>query len=86
MKSFLLSFLLFCFVLSGFAQKLSETFNPLIKETAGSIKIVQHPDGSYLVYGHLNYYKDKHVGSLIKVDGNGKLIETFSGVFTDQPI
>ena len=86
MKSILLSFLSCSIALCSFAQKLSESFNPLIKETSQALKIIHHPDGNYLVHGDIDYYGNVACGSLIKVDQQGKLLQDFQKVYTDREI
>src|SRR5688572_1400236 len=86
MKFILLSVLSCSIALCSFAQKLSESFNPLIKETSQALKIIQHPDGNYLVYGDIDYYGNVASGSLIKVDQYGNLLQDFQKVYTDREI
>jgi uncharacterized delta-60 repeat protein len=67
-------------------QKISETFNPVIKEAPGNIDIREHNDGNYLVFGDIGYYQGTTSGSLIKVDDKGKRVSDFQNVFTDHAI
>ena len=86
MKSFLLSILACSIALCSFSQKFSESFNPVIKEFPLGTKIIQHPDGNYLVHGDINYYNNSFSGSLIKVDPYGNLLQDFQKVDTDNSI
>ena len=68
------------------AQKLSNSFAAVLKNTPGDLKITQYPDGNYLVYGDINYYGSSLSGSLIKVGQSGNLVAGFQKVFTDTEI
>ena len=68
------------------AQKISASFNPVIKGVARTLDIREHNDGNYLVYGDVAYYQATASGSLVKVDNKGNRVAGFGGVFADQPI
>lgn len=87
MKFFIAAFLLFlALLIEGETQKISDSFNPIIKETPQSLNIVQHNDDNYLIFGDINYYGNEASGSLIKVDPSGKILSDFQRVHTDQSI
>ncbi|MGC1239945.1 MAG: T9SS type A sorting domain-containing protein [Chryseosolibacter sp.] len=68
------------------AQKISASFNPVIKGVPRTLEIREHNDGNYLVYGDVAYYQATASGSLVKVDGKGNRVTGFGNVFADQPI
>jgi uncharacterized delta-60 repeat protein len=82
-KIITLSFILI--VLITQAQKVSDSFQGLIKESP-RLQIIQHTDGNLLVYGEMNFFNDAQSSSLIKVDQFGNLVNTFQKVFTDLQI
>ena len=68
------------------AQKISASFNPVIKGMPRTLEIREHNDGNYLVYGDVAYYQATASGSLVKVDSKGNRVAGFGNVFADQPI
>jgi uncharacterized delta-60 repeat protein len=68
------------------AQKLSTSFQPVIKDLSPEVRIVQHTDGNLLVYGKINYIGETPSGSLVKLNSQGKPVTGFQQTFTDGNI
>ncbi|HMG92532.1 MAG TPA: T9SS type A sorting domain-containing protein [Chryseolinea sp.] len=87
MRPRLIATVLFLTVISqSRAQKIATGYNPILKETPYTLKIAQHTDDNYLVFGDINYYANELCGSLIKVDAMGKRLSQFTKVSTDRLI
>jgi uncharacterized delta-60 repeat protein len=84
MKSILAAFLLTISFFYLSAQKISETFSPIIKQVAYGVQIVQSPDQNYFVYGGIIYFNNSASGALVKIDQFGNPINTFKKVSTDK--
>jgi uncharacterized delta-60 repeat protein len=86
MRTFLSTAFFLAFICCAHAQKISETFTPLIKEAPFKSYIIQYTDHNYLIFGDIDYHENSPCGSLIKVDQQGNLMNTFQKVLTNAPI
>lgn len=86
MKNPLVIVLALIAVIPAASQKISRTFNPILKETPQPLFIVEHRDGSYLLFGRINYYGNSPSGALMKIDGTGARVGDFPTVTADKQI
>ncbi|MCD0466340.1 T9SS type A sorting domain-containing protein [Flavobacterium sp. ENC] len=79
----LLLFIVFA-ILSSHAQTVDQDFVQPVPYKAAKITVIKElPDGKILLGGHIQFYKDKKVTNLIRVNADYSLDETF--VFNGDP-
>ena len=83
-RFYVATLMLVAIISPALSQHIDDTYRPVIKETPLDLKIVQHTDNNYLLYGDFNYAGSEESGSLVKVDVTGKPVASFNKLYTNH--
>lgn len=76
--SFLILFVALIFTHYLHAQSLDTTFrSPLLKRTSEVYKMIELADKKILIAGDINYFENKNVGRIVRLNPDGSLDKTF---------